>query len=141
MTTKVGVNGFGRMGRLCLRAAFNIASFNKNDLQFIQINDPAGDAKTLAHLLEFDSIHGHWDQEIKVTDNLMMIGNQEILCSRNTAIYDTDWSECDIVIEASGKMNRKLLLEAYLEQGVGRVVVTAPVKEEGVLNIVMGINQ
>ncbi len=141
MTTKVGINGFGRMGRLCLRAAFNNASFNKSDLQFIQINDPAGDAKTLAHLLEFDSIHGHWDQEIRVTDNLMMIANQEILCSGNTAINDTDWSECDIVIEASGKMNKKSLLEAYLEQGVGRVVVTAPVKEEGVLNIVMGINQ
>ncbi len=141
MTIKVGINGFGRMGRLCLRAAFNIASFHKSDLQFIQINDPAGDAKTLAHLLEFDSIHGHWDQEIRVTDNLMKIGNQEILCSRNTAISDTDWSECDIVIEASGKMNKKSLLEAYLEQGVSRVVVTAPVKEEGVLNIVMGINQ
>jgi len=141
MTIKVGINGFGRMGRLFLRAAFNHASFKKNDLQFIQINDPAGDAKTLAHLLEFDSIHGHWDQNISVSENRMLINHQEILCSRNNAISDTDWSRCDIVIEASGKMNKKSLLEAYLEQGVSRVVVTAPVKEEGVLNIVMGINQ
>jgi len=141
MTIKVGINGFGRMGRLSLRAAFNDDSFKKNDLQFIQINDPAGDAETLAHLLEFDSIHGHWDQSISVSDNRMLINNQEILCSRNTAISDTDWSRCDIVIEASGEMNKKSLLKAYLEQGVGRVVVTAPVKEEGVLNIVMGINQ
>jgi glyceraldehyde 3-phosphate dehydrogenase len=56
-------------------------------------------------------------------------------------IEDTDWSGCDIVIDASGKMKTKALLQAYLEQGVKRVVVTAPVKEEGVLNIVMGVNQ
>jgi len=146
MTIKVGINGFGRMGRLCLRAALNNFSIKnssiKNDtFQFIKVNDPAGDAKTLAHLLEFDSIHGHWEQKISATDNRMMINDQELICSRNTAIGDTDWSDCDMVIEASGKMNKKALLEAYLKQGVRRVVVTAPVKEEGVLNIVMGINQ
>lgn len=141
MTIKVGINGFGRMGRLTLRAAINNASIDKHELQFIQINDPAGDTKTLAHLLEFDSIHGHWDQNISVSDNRMMLNNHEILCSQNEGINDTDWSRCDIVIEASGKMNKKSLLEAYLQQGVSKVVVTAPVKEEGVLNIVMGINQ
>ena len=69
-----------------------------------------------------------------------MIGNHRILCTRNKEIGQTDWSDCDVVIEASGKMKTKALLNAYLAQGVKRVVVTAPVKEEGVLNVVMGVN-
>ena len=70
----------------------------------------------------------------------MLIGEQVIPCYRNKAIADTDWSECDVVIEASGKMKTRALLQPYLDQGVKRVVVTAPVKEEGVLNVVMGVN-
>jgi len=136
MTIKVGINGFGRMGKLCLRAAYK-----QSNLEFIKVNDPAGDAATLAHLLEFDSIHGQWQQEISAIDDKMVINNQPIVCSQNNSIDETDWSDCDIVIEASGKMNKKSLLQAYLKQGVKRVVVTASVKEDGVLNVVMGINQ
>lgn len=135
MTIKVGINGFGRMGRLAFRAAFDWP-----ELEFIQINDPAGDAKTLAHLLNFDSVHGRWQHEAHANEGSMSINGHSIQLSRNLAIDDTDWSGCDIVIEASGKMNNKSLLEAYLQQGVKRVLVTAPVKEDGVLNIVMGVN-
>ncbi len=135
MTIKVGINGFGRMGRLVMKAAFN-----NDDFEFIKINDPFGDAATLAHLLAFDSIHGRWDKNITTAENLISIEGHNIHCTRNNTIDETDWSDCDIVIEASGKMNKKALLQAYLGQGVRRVVVTAPVKEEGVLNIVMGIN-
>jgi glyceraldehyde 3-phosphate dehydrogenase len=60
--------------------------------------------------------------------------------TQNLSIAETDWSQCDVVIEASGVMKTKALLQAYLDQGVKRVVVTAPVKEDGVLNIVMGVN-
>jgi glyceraldehyde 3-phosphate dehydrogenase len=70
----------------------------------------------------------------------MLIGERAIMVSHNKAIADTDWSGCDVVIEASGKMKTKAALQAYLDQGVKRVVVSAPVKEEGVLNIVMGVN-
>jgi glyceraldehyde 3-phosphate dehydrogenase len=59
----------------------------------------------------------------------------------NKAIADTDWSGCDLVIEASGKMKTVAVLQAYLDQGVKRVVVSAPVKEKGALNVVMGVNQ
>ncbi|WP_417615346.1 ArsJ-associated glyceraldehyde-3-phosphate dehydrogenase [Oceanisphaera sp.] len=135
MTTKVGINGFGRMGRLALRAAWNWT-----DMEFVQINDPAGDAATLAHLLNFDSVHGRWQHEALAEGNDIVIGSQRIVCTRNSAIADTDWSGCDLVIEASGKMKTTALLQAYLDQGVKRVVVTAPVKEEGVLNVVMGVN-
>ncbi|MEE2729565.1 MAG: ArsJ-associated glyceraldehyde-3-phosphate dehydrogenase [Pseudomonadota bacterium] len=135
MTINVGINGFGRMGRLALRV------LNENPAVRVQcINDPAGDAATLAHLLNFDSVHGRWQHEARSEGSNMLIGSQVIPCTRNTALPDTDWSACDVVIEASGKMKTQAQLQAYLAQGVKRVVVTAPVKEEGVLNVVMGVN-
>ena len=135
MAIKVGINGFGRMGRLSLRAAFAW-----DDVEFVQINDPAGDAATLAHLLKYDSVHGIWLHEVESNDNAVIIDGHEINVTQNKAIADTDWSGCDIVIEASGKMKKTELLQAYLDQGVKKVVVTAPVKEDGVLNVVMGVN-
>ncbi|MGB0898118.1 MAG: ArsJ-associated glyceraldehyde-3-phosphate dehydrogenase [Psychrobium sp.] len=136
MTIKVGINGFGRMGRLTMRAAFDWPEF-----EVVQINDPAGDAKTLAHLLTFDSVHGTWHHEAKSEGDNIVVDGYNIVCTRNTAINDTDWSNCDVVIEASGKIKTKALLQEYLAQGVKRVVVTAPVKEDGVLNVVMGVNE
>jgi glyceraldehyde 3-phosphate dehydrogenase len=135
MAIKVGINGFGRMGRLSFRAAFDW-----EEIEFVQINDPAGNAETLAHLINFDSVHGIWKHEASHEGDSMIIGKHRIPCTQNKDIADTDWSSCDIVIEASGKMKSKAVLQAYLDQGVKRVVVTAPVKEEGVLNIVMGVN-
>ena len=137
MTIKIGINGFGRMGRLSMRAAFDW-----NDIEIVHINDPAGNAETLAHLMNFDSVHGRWQHEAKATadGNAMLINGRTIPCTQNKVTQDTDWSTCDVVIEASGKLKTKALLQAYLDQGVKRVVVTAPVKEEGVLNIVMGVN-
>jgi len=135
MTIKIGINGFGRMGRLAMRAAFNW-----DDIEIVQINDPAGNAETLAHLLNFDSIHGRWEHQAEHLGDQMIIADRFIPCTRNTAITDTDWSQCDVVLEASGKMKTSALLQGYLDQGVKRVVVTAPVKEEGVLNVVMGVN-
>nr|WP_197433114.1 ArsJ-associated glyceraldehyde-3-phosphate dehydrogenase [Janthinobacterium sp. B9-8] len=132
---KVGINGFGRMGRLTLRSAWGWP-----DIEFVQINDPAGDAATLAHLLNFDSVHGRFAHNAEATANEIIIGEQRIKVSHNKAISDTDWSGCDVVIEASGKMRKVELLQAYLDQGVKRVVVTAPVKEAGVLNVVVGVN-
>jgi len=135
MSIKVGINGFGRMGRLTMRVLFD-----QQDIEIMKINDPAGDAATLAHLLEFDSVHGRWQHSVSSDDNKMLINGQSITCSQNKAINDTDWSGCDLVIEASGKMKTSELLNVYLEQGVKRVVVTAPVKEPGILNVVMGVN-
>ncbi|WP_348945342.1 ArsJ-associated glyceraldehyde-3-phosphate dehydrogenase [Chitinibacter sp. FCG-7] len=135
MSIKVGINGFGRMGRLTLRAAWGWP-----EIEFVQINDPAGDAATLAHLLNFDSVHGRWAHEATTEGDDILIGGTRIKTTRNKAIGETDWSGCDVVIEASGKMRTTALLQAYLDQGVKRVVVTAPVKEPGVLNVVVGVN-
>ncbi len=135
MAIKVGINGFGRIGRLTLRAAYQ-----DQDIEFVQINDPAGNAETLAHLLKYDSVHGIWSSEVDHNNSALIIDGHSINVTQHTSIATTDWSNCDLVIEASGKMNNKAVLNAYLEQGVKKVVVTAPVKESGVLNVVIGVN-
>lgn len=135
MSIRVGINGFGRMGRLTLRAAWD-----SPDLQFVQINDPAGDAATLAHLLEFDSIHGRWGRGITADGEALVIDGTRIPVARNRDIAATDWSGCDVVIESSGKFRKPDVLQPYLDQGVKRVVVTAPVKSPGVLDVVVGVN-
>ncbi|HCE6489969.1 TPA: ArsJ-associated glyceraldehyde-3-phosphate dehydrogenase, partial [Pseudomonas aeruginosa] len=127
---------FGRIGRLALRAAWNWPEF-----EFVQINDPAGDAATHAHLINFDSVHGRWHHEASSDGDSVVIGGKRIKITANKAIADTDWSGCDLVIEASGKMKTVAVLQTYLDQGVKRVVVSAPVKEKGALNVVMGVNQ
>lgn len=152
MTIKVGINGFGRMGRLIMRAVFDWP-----EVEFIQVNDVAGDAVTLAHLLNFDSIHGRWHfeakaeaknevkSELKANNSQMIINNKQITMSQNRSIGDTDWSKCDIVIEASGVMRDKAKLQNYFDQGVKKVLVTAPMKllsgDSDIVNIVMGVNQ
>lgn len=135
MAIKVGINGFGRIGRLALRAAWGWP-----EIEFIRINDPAGDAATHAHLLNFDSVHGRWSHEASSDGDCMVIEGKRIQVTANKAIADTDWSDCDLVIEASGKMKTVAVLQGYLGQGVKRVVVSAPVKEAGALNVVMGVN-
>lgn len=136
MAVKVGINGFGRMGRLVMRAAWDW-----QDVTIAHINEPAGDAASLAHLLTFDSVHGRWHHEATADGNDLLLDTDKVSTSRNTAIEDTDWRQCDIVIEASGVFKSRDLLQPYLDQDVERVVVTAPIKEDDVLNVVMGINQ
>ena len=135
MTLRVGINGFGRIGRLTLRAAWG-----RDDLQFVQINDPAGDADTFAHLLNFDSVHGRWAHEALAEGTDLVIDGTRLPVTRNRDLAATDWSGCDVVIEASGKFRKPDVLQPYLDQGVKRVVVTAPIKAEGTLDVVMGVN-
>jgi glyceraldehyde 3-phosphate dehydrogenase len=135
MAFKIGINGFGRMGRLTTRVVWEMPDF-----QIVQVNDPAGDAATLAHLLNYDSIHGRWTHDATSDGSNIIVGDTSVSCTANRHIVDTDWSGCDVVIEASGKFKKQEALNEYLAQGVKRVVVTAPVKEEGVLDVVMGVN-
>lgn len=135
MTIKVGINGFGRIGRLALRAAYDWP-----EMEFVLINDAAGDTATLAHLLEFDSVQGRWHHEVVVDGHDMIIAGKRIATRRERDIDAIDWSGCDVVIEATGVHRKTTFLNRYLDQGVKRVVVSAPVKEEGVANIVVGVN-
>ncbi|EPX3984408.1 ArsJ-associated glyceraldehyde-3-phosphate dehydrogenase [Vibrio cholerae] len=135
MAIKVGINGFGRIGRLVLRA-----SFDWPEIEFVQINDVAGDAVTLAHLLEFDSVQGRWHHAVGSEADAILINGKRIRTTQEKAIDAVDWSGCDVVIEATGKHRKGEFLNQYLAQGVKRVVVSAPVKEEGIANIVVGVN-
>ena len=135
MTIKLGINGLGRIGRLALRLASE-----RSDIEVVHLNDPGGNPETFAHLLEFDSVHGRWSGHVEAAGNALVINDQTISLSQNKAIAETDWSGCDIVLEASGKMKTVAVLNDYLAQGVKRVVVSAPVKEAGALNLVMGVN-
>jgi glyceraldehyde 3-phosphate dehydrogenase len=131
---KIGINGFGRMGRLGLRAGWGMAEF-----EVVRINEIATDAIGSAHLLKFDSVHGVWAHETSADGGNMIIEGRSVAYSSNQAIGDTDWSNCDIVIEATGKHHKQPeLLNTYFEQGVKKVIVAAPT--EGALNIVYGIN-
>ncbi len=131
---KIGINGFGRMGRLAFKVAWGDSRF-----EFTRINEIAGDAATLAHLLQFDSVHGVWDKACKATENRLSVEDRSIEFSSVPDIRDDDWSHCELVIEATGK-HHKLpeKLDAYFEQGVKKVLVAAPT--EGALNLVYGVN-
>lgn len=136
MTIRVGINGYGRMGRLALREAWGWEG-----IEFVHINEIATDAHGSAHLTKFDSAHGRWAREAVAEGNEIIIEGKRISYSSNKDIADTDWKSLnlDVVIEATGKFRTKESLQAYLDQGVKQVVVAAPMKE-GIKNIVMGIN-
>lgn len=140
MSLRIGINGFGRIGRLALRSLWSQVA--AAEVTLVRINDPGGDAATFAHLLEFDSVHGQWTpgQGMAARQDAIVIDGHEVAFSTHKTIAESDWSSCDVVIECSGKMKSTDKLNAYLDQGVGRVVVSAPVKEEGVLNVVVGVN-
>lgn len=136
MAVRIGINGFGRMGRLALRAAWGW-----QNIEIVHINEPAGDAEAAAHLLQFDSVHGVWDQEVAGAADAISIAQQKIGYSRNHAIDETDWGGLgvDLVVECSGKFKSQQALAPYFSAGVKKVVVSAPIKD-GTLNIVMGVN-
>lgn len=134
MTVKIGINGFGRMGRLGLRAGWHNAEF-----AITKINEIACDVAGSAHLLKFDSAHGIWDADVATHDGMITINETYLAYSSQANIQDGDWSDCDIVIEATGKHHKNpALLQHYFNQGVKKVIVAAPT--EGALNIVYGIN-
>ena len=134
MAIRIGINGFGRMGRLGLRAGWSMPEF-----EIVRINEIATDANGSAHLLKYDSVHGTWEHETSSEAGNMIIDGKLLSYTSNPAIDSSDWSDCDIVIEATGKHHKQpQSLSAYFEQGVKKVIVAAPT--EGALNIVYGIN-
>jgi len=134
---KVAINGFGRIGRLTLRAALQEGT----DLDFVAVNDLV-DAKTLAHLFKYDSIHGIYEGEVTAKEKSIIIDGKEIrVCSeRNPA--DLPWEEMgvDIVIESTGFFRKKEDAASHLEAGAKKVIISAPARGE-VPTIVMGVNE
>jgi glyceraldehyde 3-phosphate dehydrogenase len=136
MAVRVGINGFGRMGRLALRAGWHDAA-----LEFVHINETKGGADTAAHLLTFDSVHGRWNHDVRATQDAVVIDGQAVGFSAHSAPGEVPWRAqgVDIVLECSGKFRTPEMLAPYFSGGVKKVIVAAPVKEQA-LNVVVGVN-
>lgn len=137
MTTRIGINGFGRIGRLVVRALRE-----HPELELVHVNEPHADAATSAHLLEFDTVHGRYDGTVSSDGTRITIDGISVSHSSSDTPGAVPWADLgvDLVLEASGKFRSTELLQPYLDGGVAKVVVAAPVKDDGVLNVVMGCN-
>jgi len=136
--TRVAINGFGRMGRLALRAGWG-----RDDMRFVHVNEVAGDAATAAHLLEFDSVHGRWDHDINADVDRLTVDGHTLSYSDRLTPGAVDWERhgAEIVLECSGRFRTMVLLQPYLDAGVKKVIVAAPVKDDRALNVVLGVNE
>jgi len=136
MTVKVGINGFGRIGR----NVFRIAQEYK-EIEIVAVNDLT-DAKTLAHLLKYDSVHGTYSGEIKHIGNAIVVNGKEIKVIAEKDPEKLPWGEMgiDIVVESTGRFTKKNDAEKHITAGAKKVIISAPATEEDI-TIVMGVNQ
>ena len=139
---KIGINGFGRIGRLVFRALWG-----RPGIELVHVNDPAGDAHAAAHLLAFDSVHGRWHQAVQVTNGGFSVATTALSYSQEKDPTAVPWRQAgvEMVLECSGKFKTPQTLQPYFDQvGLKHVVVACPVKGEiagaEALNIVFGIN-
>jgi len=136
MAVKVAINGFGRIGRLVYRAGFK-----SREVEFIAVNDIT-DAKTMAHLLKYDSVHGILDADVKATSNSLIIDGKELKTFSMKDPESLPWKELgiDVVLESTGKFTDRAGAEKHLMAGAKKVVISAPAKNPDV-TVVFGINQ
>ncbi|MRG84723.1 type I glyceraldehyde-3-phosphate dehydrogenase [Salinibacillus xinjiangensis] len=136
MAVKVGINGFGRIGRNVFRAALK-----NNEVEVVAINDLT-DAEMLAHLLQYDSVHGTLDQEVSVDGNNLVVGGKtiQVLSERDPA--NLGWGDLgvEIVIESTGRFTQRDDAKKHLDAGAKKVIISAPAKNEDI-TIVMGVNE
>ncbi|WP_417793602.1 ArsJ-associated glyceraldehyde-3-phosphate dehydrogenase [Terasakiella pusilla] len=138
MTIRVAINGFGRMGKLVLRAGWTTPG-----LEFVHINEPKGGADCAAHLLQFDTVHGKWDHEVSHEDGAILIDDQRLTFSEETRPDGVNWADLgvDLLLECSGKYKTDEALQPFLDAGIKKVLIACPVKTEGALNLVYGVNE
>jgi glyceraldehyde 3-phosphate dehydrogenase len=137
MAARIGINGFGRIGRLSLRA---MLERHKKDLKIVAVNDMA-DLQTNAHLFRYDSTYGHFPGKIEVGEGMLRIDGQEISILNQKDPSRLPWKQLnvDIVIESTGVFTEAAQVRAHLEAGAKKVIVTAPAKDED-LTVVLGVN-
>lgn len=136
MAVKVGINGFGRIGRNVLRAAIGDA-----DLDFVAVNDLT-DTKTLAHLLKYDSVLGNLDHNISSTENTIKVDNDEfkVFSEKDPAAIDWESVGAEVVIESTGRFTKAPDAKKHIRGSVKKVIISAPAKEEDI-TIVLGVNE
>ena len=137
MTTRIGINGFGRMGRLAVRALRT-----HPDLRLVHVNEHRGGVATAAHLLEFDTVHGRYQGLVGLDGGRLVIDGSPVTFSEHPTPGAIPWDEhgVELVIESTGKFKTASDIAPHFSRGVRKVVVACPVKSEGVLNVVMGCN-
>ncbi len=137
MPIRIAINGLGRMGRLGFRAGWENPAY-----EIVHVNEIAGDSRAMAHLLEFDSVHGRWDKNFDTNDNAILLDGKTIGYSSEKNPADIDWAGLgvELVIDCTGKFKTAEALQCYFDCGVKKVLVSAPVPEPAI-NIVYGINQ
>ena len=135
MSIRVGINGFGRIGRLVVRAALK----NK-DLEFVAVNDLT-DAKTLGHLLKYDSVHGILDAEVKTTDSAIVVNGKQMKTYQVREPEAIPWKDLgvDVVLESTGRFTDRAGAEKHIAAGAKKVVISAPAKNPDV-TVVLGVN-
>ena len=136
MAVKVGINGFGRIGRNIYRTAIGDA-----DIDFVAVNDLT-DTRTLAHLLKYDSVLGNLDHEVTTTENGIKVGNDEfrVFSQRDPAAIDWESVGAEIVIESTGLFTKAEDAKKHLHGSVKKVIISAPAKNEDI-TIVLGVNE
>ncbi len=136
MSVKVGINGFGRIGRLVFRAALN-----NPDIEIVAVNDLT-DAKTLAHLLKYDSVHGILDADVKAADGTIIVNGKEVKVTAITDPAGLPWKEegVQVAVESTGRFTKRADAAKHLEAGAKKVIISAPGKEEDI-TIVLGVNE
>lgn len=146
---RVGINGMGRIGRLALRAAMGAAHRPADDpragnrLEVAHLNEIKGGSAATAHLLAFDSVQGRWRADIAAEGaDAVVIDGKRLGFSEHKASADIPWGDLgvDLVLECTGKFLDRKTLDGHLQRGAKRVIVAAPVKVDGVLNLVVGVN-
>lgn len=137
MTVRVGINGFGRIGRLVVRGMQG-----RSELQLVHVNELSCDAATAGHLLDFDTVHGRYPGTVSNDGTTLTVDGCEVGYFSHDTPGAVPWDQAgvDVVLECSGVFKTTETLAPYLERGVRKVIVAAPVKSDGVRNIVMGCN-
>ena len=135
MTINVGINGFGRIGRCALS---HIAASGRNDIRVVKAN-ATGPIETAAHLLRYDSIHGRFNNNIRVGERTLDLGRGEIEMFSTYDPKELDWSGCDVVLECTGNFNDGDKASVHLERGAKKVLISAPAKNVQ-KTIVFGVN-
>ncbi len=135
MTIKVGINGFGRIGRCTLS---HIAASGRNDIEVIKVN-ATGPLETSAHLLKYDSIHGRFPRDVSINGNTMDLGRGPMQMFSTYDMSELDWEGCDVVLECTGKFNDGLKAKTHLDRGAQKVLLSAPGKNVD-KTIVFGVN-
>lgn len=135
---RIAINGFGRIGRLVFRQLFERRDLPA-DLELVAINDPGGDAAGAAYLAEHDTVHGRWGVPVAADGDALIVDGRRVAFGRHGA-PGTWAADLDLVVECSGRFKDPDTLRAYLDAGVGHVLVSAPVSHASVPNIVVGVN-